>query len=96
MAHAHGLHDGFYPAELRAADRLVGDLLSVLPADAVLLVTSDHGQVHVGPDGWIKLDPLAELIANYSGDGRFRYLHAAKDAAAERVEGARVAHGGRA
>ena len=34
VAHAHGLHDGFYPAELAAADRLVGDVLDVLPPDA--------------------------------------------------------------
>ena len=31
-----------------AADRLVADLLAVLPAGAALVVTSDHGQVHVG------------------------------------------------
>ena len=60
------------------------------------MVTSDHGQVHVGPEGWVGLDPLDELIANYSGDGRFRYLHAAKGAAAELVEAARDAHAGHA
>jgi hypothetical protein len=96
VAHAHGLHDGFYPAELRAADRLVGDLLDVLPPDAALLVTSDHGQVHVGPDGWLPLVPLAEMVATYSGDGRFRYLHATKGAAAALVEAARDAFGGQA
>ena len=51
--HAHGLHDGFYTRELAAVDRLVGDVLDVLPPDAALLVTSDHGQVHVGPGGWL-------------------------------------------
>ena len=96
VAHAHGLHDGFYPAELAAADRLVVDLLSVLPADATLLVTSDHGQVHVGPEGWVGLDPLDELIASYSGDGRFRYLHAVKGAAAGLLEAARDLHSGHA
>ena len=96
VAHAHGLHDGFYPAELRAADRLVGDLLEVLPAEAVLMITSDHGQVHVGPEHWFPLDPLADMIAMQSGDGRFRYLHAAKGAAAALLEGARDEHGSRA
>ena len=43
-AHERGFGD-FYDAELRAADRLVGDLLDVLPPGAVLLVTADHGQV---------------------------------------------------
>ena len=48
-----GCTTAYYPAELAAADLLVGALLDALPADAALLVTADHGQVHVGPDGWI-------------------------------------------
>jgi hypothetical protein len=77
VAHAHGLHDGFYDAELRAADRLVGDLRDALPAEAALVVTADHGQVHVGPEGWVGLEPLGDLVERCSGDGRFRYLHSA-------------------
>ena len=46
-AHERGFGD-FYDAELRAADRLVGDILDVLPPGAALLVTADHGQVDVG------------------------------------------------
>lgn len=76
VAHAHGLHDGFYDAELRAADRLVGDLLDALPPEAALLVSADHGQVHVGPERWLTLGPLDTLTERGSGDGRFRYLHA--------------------
>ena len=34
VAHEYGILDGFFPAEQLAADRLVGDLLDVLPADA--------------------------------------------------------------
>ena len=55
IAHECGFGD-FYDAELRAADRLVGDLLDVLPAGAALLVTADHGQVDVG-DRMIQPDP---------------------------------------
>jgi hypothetical protein len=76
VAHAHGLQDGFFAAELRSADRLVGQLRDVLPAEAVLLVTADHGQVHVGPEGMVRLDPLHRLVAAFSGEGRFRSLHA--------------------
>jgi hypothetical protein len=83
VAHAHGLHDGFYDAELRAVDRLVGDLLDALPDDAVLVVISDHGQVHVGPDGWRDLDGVRDLFERGSGDGRFRYLHARRGAASD-------------
>jgi hypothetical protein len=74
VAHEYGLEDGFYPAELAATDRLVGDLLDVLPPEAAVLITADHGQVHFSE--WVELGPVAPLIATYSGDARFRYLHA--------------------
>lgn len=88
VAHAHGLHDGFYEAELRAADRLVGDLRDALPEDAALVITADHGQVHVGPEGWLGLEPLGDLVERGSGDGRFRYLHAARSAGPALLEAA--------
>ena len=47
IAHERGFGD-FYDAELRTADRLVADVLELLPPGAVLLVTADHGQVEVG------------------------------------------------
>ncbi|HEV2310238.1 MAG TPA: alkaline phosphatase family protein, partial [Acidimicrobiia bacterium] len=80
VAHAHGLHDGFYEAELRAVDRLIGDLRDVLPDRAVLAVTSDHGQVHVGPEGWRTLAALGDQFERGAGDGRFRYLYAPRGA----------------
>ncbi|MGH9003962.1 MAG: alkaline phosphatase family protein, partial [Acidimicrobiia bacterium] len=43
VAHEYGLENGFFPAELAATDRLVGDLLGALPPSAALVVTSDHG-----------------------------------------------------
>ena len=89
VAHAYGLHDGFYPAELHAADRLVGDVLAALPPDAALVVTADHGQSHVGPDGWRPLGRVADYVGFGSGDARFRYLHARKGGGAELVEAAR-------
>jgi hypothetical protein len=75
VAHEFGFGQ-FYDAELAAADRLVADLLDVLPPGAALTVVSDHGQVDVG-DSVIGLDPeLAELTSLLSGEGRFRWLHA--------------------
>jgi hypothetical protein len=93
VAHAHGLFDGFYVAELGFADRLVGALLDVLPDSAALVVTADHGQVHVGPDGWLPLGPFEELVDACSGDGRFRFLHARRGAAAELYDAAKREHG---
>ena len=65
-----------YDAEVVAADRLVHDLIDILPAGAALLVVSDHGQVDVG-DRVVTLDPeVAGLTTMPSGEGRFRWLHA--------------------
>ena len=96
VAHAHGLRDEFYGAELAFADRLVGDLLGVLPESAALVVTADHGQVHVGPEGWRPVGPFDDLVDACSGDGRFRYLHARRGAHDELLAGAREEHGGHA
>ncbi len=65
-----------YDAEVVAADRLVHDLIGVLPAGAALVVVSDHGQVDVG-DRVVTLHPeVADLTDLLSGEGRFRWLHA--------------------
>ncbi|MDQ4069112.1 MAG: alkaline phosphatase family protein [Actinomycetota bacterium] len=75
VAHEYGF-GAVYDAEVVAADRLVSDVISVLPPGAALLVVSDHGQVDVG-DRVVTLDPeVAELTTLLSGEGRFRWLHA--------------------
>jgi hypothetical protein len=89
VAHEFGLHDSFYIAELRAADRLVGELRDALPESTTLLITSDHGQVHVDGAGWVDLADLAPMIAMYAGEARFRYLYAKPGAAAELAAAAR-------
>ncbi len=96
IAHAYGLEPPFYSAELAFADGLVGALLDAIPDDVTLLVTADHGQVHVGPAGWVGLEPLDSLVAVYSGDGRFRQLHARRGAAPELLVEAEACHGDRA
>jgi hypothetical protein len=89
VAHEFGLHDEFFRAELVAADRLLQELLEALPAHVTVLVTADHGQVHLGHDGWVELHALAPLVDEYAGDGRFRYLYARKGAAADLADAAR-------
>jgi len=88
IAHERGFGP-FYEAELRAADRLVADVLSSLPAGTALLVTADHGQVHVGER---LVTPSPELLASVtmqSGEGRFRWLHTTKGAVDELAAAAR-------
>ena len=91
VAHEYGLAE-FYDAELAAADRLVADLLDVLPPHAALVITADHGQVDVG-DRIVGLGPdVAPLVALQSGEGRFRWLHAVPGTADALLDAATDAH----
>jgi hypothetical protein len=89
VGHEYGIEGAAFAAELAATDALVGALLDVLPGDAALLVTADHGQVQLGRHGWRRLDALDELVATYAGEGRFRHLHARRGAAGELLAAAR-------
>ena len=82
VAHAQGLGE-YYDDELRAADRLVGDVLDALPSGTVLVVTADHGQVEVGGSVEVLGPELMDDITLISGEGRFRWLHARDGAAAD-------------
>jgi arylsulfatase A-like enzyme len=92
VAHAHGLHDRYFAAELSATDRIATELLHYLPESCALVVTSDHGQVHFGHEGWRRLDAVEHLVARYAGDGRFRSLYAKRGAAEELLAAAREAY----
>lgn len=76
VAHQYGLQNEFFESELIAADRLTGQLLDVMPESTVLLVASDHGQVHLERKNWTTLEPCARFVSAYAGDGRFRFLYA--------------------
>lgn len=92
VAHAHGLGE-HYDEELRTVDRLVADLLGAMAPGAVLVVTSDHGQVDVG-DANIPLDEsVLAHVELVSGEGRFRWLHARPGAAGELVARAQALYG---
>jgi predicted AlkP superfamily pyrophosphatase or phosphodiesterase len=95
VAHEYGLGE-HYDAELASADRLVADIASVLPAGAVLVLTSDHGQVHVGE----AIVPIHDAVMAHcellSGEGRFRWLHARPGAADDLAAAAKESHGDRA
>lgn len=93
VAHEFGLHDGWFREELRVADALVARLLEVLPSDVCLLVTADHGQVHLEPDAWIETLDLSALVERQSGDARFRHLHARPGAQRELAEECRQRFG---
>jgi predicted AlkP superfamily pyrophosphatase or phosphodiesterase len=89
IAHEFGLHARVWRRELAAADAIVGELLDALPARAALLVTADHGQVHLERESWIAVPELEKMSTAMAGDGRFRYLYARKGAHRELLEAAR-------
>lgn len=75
VAHRYGLHDGMFESEVRSADAFITQLLERLPSEVAVLVTADHGQVHI--EGWIELPPSVEAeVAMAAGDARFRSLYA--------------------
>jgi predicted AlkP superfamily pyrophosphatase or phosphodiesterase len=75
IAHERGFGE-FYQAELRQADRLVADVLEQLTPGSVLIVTADHGQVHIGDASITPHRDVLDQVAYQSGEGRFRWLHA--------------------
>lgn len=91
-AHARGLGE-HYDAELRAADRLVADLVDVLPEGAALVVTADHGQVEVGSSIEVLGPDTMDYVDLLSGEGRFRWLHARHGARQELAAHARERYG---
>lgn len=91
-AHARGL-DEHYEAELRAVDRLVADVLEVLPPGAALVVTADHGQVEVGGSVHVLGPEVMDGVRLLSGEGRFRWLHTRRGAAEDVAAAAQAAFG---
>jgi predicted AlkP superfamily pyrophosphatase or phosphodiesterase len=75
VAHASGFGD-LYDAEMVAVDRLVADVVAVLPPGAVLLVTADHGQIDVGSRIEMLGREAMGMTRFLSGEGRFRWVHA--------------------
>jgi hypothetical protein len=92
VAHAEGLGD-YYDDELRAVDRLVADVLDVLPPGAVLVVTADHGQVDVGTSVEVLGPEVMEGVTLISGEGRFRWLHVRPGAEGNVFDAATAQHG---
>lgn len=92
VAHSHGLGE-HYETELRATDRLVGDLVEVLPDGGCLVVTSDHGQVEVGTSAQLPANELLEASWLLSGEGRFRWFHARSGAERDLEQAALACHG---
>ena len=88
--HAFGEH---YDAELRACDRLMADLLTVLPRGVAVVAISDHGLVDCS-GGLVRIDrSVLDCAQAESGEARFRWLHARPGRDRDLYEAAASAHG---
>ena len=85
VAHAYGFGP-HYDAELAAVDRIVADMVATLPKGAVLLVTADHGQIEVGSRVEVLGREAMQMITFFSGEGRFRWLHARSGSTGDLVD----------
>jgi predicted AlkP superfamily pyrophosphatase or phosphodiesterase len=92
VAHEYGIGE-HYEAEVAYADRLVAALASALPAGTTMVVTADHGQVHVGDDLVELHRDVLDQVSFSSGEGRFRWLHARPGRATALFEAASAHHG---
>ncbi len=95
VAHAHGFGE-HYDAELVACDRLISELMMMLPRGTALVVTADHGLVDCR-SGETTLAPSLRPMTNHqSGEARFRWLHAEPGRQRALLEGAEESHQDRA
>jgi len=92
VSHEYGLAD-HYDAELGYVDRLVADVLGLLPRDAALVITADHGQVDVGHNTIPLASDVVSHVSFQSGEGRFRWLHARPGRAEALREAVEACHG---
>jgi hypothetical protein len=92
VSHEFGI-GAHFDAEVAATDRLVGDILDVVPRGTAVVVTSDHGQVHVAGDVVPLAPEVLAHVALQSGEGRFRWLHARPGHATQLRADAEAAHG---
>jgi Type I phosphodiesterase / nucleotide pyrophosphatase len=83
----------FHDAEIAAVDQLVALVIEALPTGAALVVTADHGQVHVGERTVAVASEVRRHVIRTSGEGRFRWLHARSGAAADLAAAAAAHHG---
>lgn len=84
--HRHGPRSGAWRHQLTAVDSFAQQLADVLPPDAALVVTGDHGMVDVTADDHIDVDAtpgLAEDVVLIGGEPRFRHVYTAPGTADE-------------
>lgn len=86
VGHMRGPDTPAWREQLAVVDRLAERLSAGLPADTTLVVTADHGMVHVPEDAKVDADGIAALrdgVVALAGEPRARYVHCLPGAAAD-------------
>lgn len=84
--HAAGCRSAAWRHQLAHVDRLAEQVADVLPDDALLLVTADHGMVDVPPDARTDVSGCADLTTGVrlvTGEPRAVYVHTEDGAQAD-------------
>jgi hypothetical protein len=82
--HVRGPGSPAFGLQLAQVDRLAAGLAALLPGDAVLVITGDHGMVGLNPGQLLDLGDEPELAAGVrvlAGEARARHVYAEKGAA---------------
>lgn len=86
VGHMRGPDTEAWCEQLAIVDRIAERIAHGLPSDTTLVVTADHGMVHVPEDAKVDADGLAELqdgVRALAGEPRARYVHCLPGAAAD-------------
>ncbi|HLU96801.1 MAG TPA: alkaline phosphatase family protein [Thermobifida alba] len=86
LGHLHGVDSPHWRHHLGQVDRLAEQLAAVLPADAVLYVTADHGMVDTGPQDRIDVESDPDLTGGVrvlAGEPRARQVYTRPGAEAD-------------
>jgi hypothetical protein len=97
--HVYGTHSDAWGFHLAHVDKLVEQIASAMPQDAMLYVTADHGMVMVGEQDRIDADNVPALrsgVALLGGEPRARHVYAREGAAEDVLAAWRSVLGDRA
>jgi hypothetical protein len=84
MGHVYGPGSLPWRLQLRQVDRLVETIVSLMPPDALLAVTGDHGMVTMDRTFDADTDPVLRAgVRAFSGEPRARHVHTEPGAAAD-------------
>lgn len=84
--HAKGCTSPEWRDMLAAVDAELADLREALPADAVLVVTADHGMIDLPQEGRFDIEehpPLRDDVVLVAGEARFRHVYTRAGAEAD-------------